>query len=260
MSPASYLRGKTVLITRGKKESKAFSRKISEQGGLPIAIPLIGFKKAELDNTSKYRLAKAAGYDWVIFTSKKGVQFFMERVSNPALPHIAVIGEKTEAELRRNGYSPAFVPSHYVAECFAEEFTAQLKPGSRVLVIKGNLARTVIAEKVRQAGHICEEVILYENVLPEGSKEALRQALLDGSVDIVTFTSSSTVEHFMEAVEEYGLHAQLKPLLFACIGPVADATAKSCGLDVQIVGSLYKVDGLLEAMNHYTPDVKRKDD
>lgn len=245
------LQGKTVLITREERDSKQFAEHVINCGGNAVTIPLIDFQACEMTDEIKSKLASIAQYDWVVFTSKNGVAFFFQQFTEPLKQNIAVIGEKTTVALQKFGYQPQFIPTKFVAECFATEFIHTLQQGAKVLVVKGNLARTVIADQLREKGFLCDEIILYETVMPKESESKLRDTLLTTKCDIISFTSSSTVHHFMGVVNRYNLMKKIEQSKIACIGPIAKKTAEQYGLYVDISAEKYTMEGLMESILVY---------
>ncbi|MFB6650139.1 uroporphyrinogen-III synthase, partial [Bacillus toyonensis] len=162
------LAGKTVLITRAQHQAKQMSVAVKEKSGIPLEIPLL-----RMEGMSHRRIQHIAGqlhsYDWVIFTSKNGVAFFLDslRKKLPAKTKIAAVGVKTRLELEKRGYEVDFVPTSFVAEVFAEEFVKRLSGNECILFPKGNLGRDVIPVALREMGVSLDELIVYstkENV------------------------------------------------------------------------------------------------
>ena len=248
----SYLKGKRVLITRPEKDSGEFSALLAGQGAEPAVIPLVGFIGRELPEEEMRKLRSASEYDWIIFTSKNGVRFFFKQVDEGTrLPNIASIGDKTTESIKKRGFEPKFVPGEFVAEAFVEEFIPRLTAGSKILLVKGSLARDLISTELENHGHRCDEIILYETVLPDGSADLLKEALESEKLDIITFASSSAVHHFMRIVHAYKLERKLDRCLFACIGPVAKKTAEAYGLTVPVCGNPYTMEGLFHSLSEY---------
>lgn len=252
MSTHSFLTGKKVLLTREERDNTEFADLIRKAGGEAVSIPMIGFRPRILNEKEKEQLANIEQYDWLVLTSKNGVDYFFRQVGNQAvLPKIAVIGAKTQKALKRYGFIPQFVPSQFVAECFVEEFIPILSKESKVLVVKGNLARDLIAESLKGNDHICDEVILYENAMPEGSEEKLCEVFGNEQLDVLTFASSSAVRHFMQTVEKHMLQSFISNCVIACIGPVAQKTAEQYGLHVQVCAEPYTIEGLVTRLIDY---------
>jgi uroporphyrinogen-III synthase len=248
------LKDKKVLVPRGRKEAKSFSRLLEGFGGIPVEIPLIAFRPAEINHKLRNLLETLHTYDWIIFTSKVTVETIATLIGPdqlPRLPKIAVIGEKTAEVLKANGLTADFLPSKFVAETFVEEFLPYIQRGMKVCIPKGNLARDYIAEVLRQAGAIVDEAVVYETYMPEESRNKLKTMLTENQLDILMFTSSSTVDHFMEVVKEYNLENQLEPCLIGCIGPITEEKLKTYGLTVHASPKVYTVEEMIKSMNHY---------
>ncbi len=247
------LKNKTVLNPRGKRSARSFSNIVEKYGGIPIEIPLIDFKPLELTSEFKEVMMKIQTYDWIIFTSNVTVETLFTYVAseNLVIPHIAAIGEKTAQELMEKGCEVDFIPTKYVAEIFAEEFCSKIHPGTKVLIPKGNLARDHIASVLTNQGAIVEEITIYETIFPLDSKAILEQKLAENQLDIICFTSPSTVDHFMEVVEKNGYRHKLHSCAIACIGPVAQKRAEKWGLTVHVVPTFYTVEEMIKSVAEF---------
>ncbi|WP_028392116.1 uroporphyrinogen-III synthase [Bacillus cihuensis] len=254
MNKSAPLKGSHVLITRGKSQAASIVEKVESYGGNACVVPLIDFILPDNIDQLNHYIRHIHEYDWLILTSQNGVDYFFRLLEEQApvkLPRIAVIGSKTEEYLMSRGLSTDFVPLHFVAEAFVAEFIPMLKQDSRVLIAKGNLARTVIADKIREAGAQCQEMIIYQTVLPKASEPKLAELLTNGRLNIVTFTSSSTVHHFMKIVNKHDLQASLEKIVFACIGPIALKTAESYGLSVAVSPKVYTAEAMIDSLADY---------
>lgn len=252
MEPFLPLKDYQVLITRGKGQADQLKALIESKGGTPLLVPLLEFTLPEDQKDIQDAFTELESYDWIILTSKNGVDFFFKLIGNrPISSKIAVIGRKTEEALHRYGYEADFIPTEFVAEGFVSEFMDRIVTGSRVLLPKGNLARTVIAESIRQAGASCDEVIIYETILPKESERMLVPLLREGKIDIVTFTSSSSVNHFMQIINRNHLQSCVDRLVFACIGPISAKTAEKHGLAVAACPKEYTTEEMVEEMVNY---------
>jgi uroporphyrinogen-III synthase len=245
------LRSKTVLVPRGEGQAKPFSDLVKQNGGIPIEIPLIAFRPVPLNPELKEVFLKLHTYDWIIFTSNVTVDTFFSFVheeQKKQFPKVAVIGTRTKQVLLDRGISVGFIPSKYVAETFITDFIPHITQGTKVLLPKGNLARDIIATSLRNQGAIVDEVIMYETYAPTESKEKLAGLLNNQQLDILTFTSPSTVDHFMEVVHEHGLKDKLAHCLVACIGPVTCKKVAESGLPVHISPDQYTVNDMIQCM------------
>ena len=251
MTNSLPLRGKTVLVPRGEGQAKPFSDLVEKNGGIPIEIPLIAFRPVQFTNEIETLLTKLHTYDWIIFTSNVTVETFFSFLSEEekkTFPKVAVIGKRTKEVLTQRGISVEFTPSKYVAEAFVSDFLPIVTKGMKILLPKGNLARDIIAKSLREQGAIVEEIIIYETYAPVESKNKLADLLNNQQLDILTFTSPSTVDHFMEIVHEHGLFDKLAHCIVACIGPVTCKKVTTVGLPVHISPDQYTVNDMIECM------------
>ncbi|MEH7417100.1 uroporphyrinogen-III synthase [Neobacillus drentensis] len=253
MSKTGALLDKKVLVPRGKGQAKSFSQLVERYGGIPVEIPLIAFRPIAGNQRLQVCLEALDTYDWIIFTSNVTVETFFSFCDRDAakLPKIAVIGKKTAEVLQERGIRPAFVPSAFVAEVFVEEFIPLVGPYAKILLPKGNLAREYIAASLMAVGAKVDEVVIYETYLPEESRLKLAQMLSRDELDILTFTSPSTVDHLMDVVKEYGLEEQLKNCIIGCIGPVTEKKLLEYGLQVHASPEQYTVKDMMESTVAY---------
>ncbi len=250
MIPSLPLQNKTVMIPRGKAHSKSFSELVERFGGIPVEIPLIAFRPVAATEELHELLDDLHTYDWIIFTSNVTVETFYSFINENGtlLPKIAVIGDKTRMVLEGRGEKVDFVPAEYVAEGFVDEFLPHVKQGDKILIPKGNLARDYISSSLKKKGAFVDEVIIYETYLPDESRGKLIQMISEESLDILTFTSPSTIDHFMEIVEGSDLKDKLCRSIIACIGPVSGKKAEEWGLKVHAMPETYTVEAMLKSV------------
>jgi uroporphyrinogen-III synthase len=243
-----------ILVPRGKNQAKSFSRLVERYGGIPIEIPLISFRPIKTGSDLETIIEHLDTYDWIIFTSNVTVDTFMSFVQQEKIhsfPKIAVIGERTKSVLLRKGVKVDFVPTQYVAETFVEEFLPTVNKGDRILLPKGNLARNLIGQSLRNHGAFVDEIIVYETFLPQESRSKLAHMLSTEELDILLFTSPSTVDHFMSVVLEHQLQSRLHHCIIGCIGPITHEKILSKGLQVHISPSIYTVEEMVKSTIAY---------
>ncbi|XJZ26391.1 uroporphyrinogen-III synthase [Bacillota bacterium Lsc_1132] len=254
------LKNKKVLVPRGEKQAKTFSELVEKYGGVPVEIPLIAFRPIKVHSELQLLLQQLGRYDWIIFTSNVAVETFFSFLSGDSaalLPKIAVIGKKTEQVLRDRGVNVEFTPSAYVAETFISEFSAKVHRGMNIFIPKGNLAREYIAEHLRLKGANVDEAVVYETYMPEENRTKLAEMVLKKELDILLFTSPSTVDHFMDVIKENHLDNQLAHCLIGCIGPVTEKKLVSYGLKVHASPKVYTVEEMVKSMITYLEEKGR---
>jgi len=212
-------------------------------------------------------------YTWLVFTSANGVNICFDRLNTLAYNtndigtvRVAAIGPATAQALRHHGVKPDLVPDEYIAERVAAALIedahlhGESLEGKRILLLRAAEARKVLVEKLQRAGAIVEEVAAYRTrgaVIEDEQEHEVLRLLQAGQLDIITFTSSSTVRHFVQWLADCASGAVVSPITFvthnpqlkiACIGPITSQTARELGLDVQIEASEFTIDGLVEAI------------
>ncbi|MDQ0216465.1 uroporphyrinogen-III synthase [Oikeobacillus pervagus] len=256
MNSVQTLADKHILITRAKRQAKEFADKIEQLGGIPHTVSLIEFKPYLDPNKSLY-VSEISSYDWIILTSINGVHAFFDELNKAGIQKdeiiakFAVVGTKTNAVLKQYGFEAAFIPAKFTADDFVKAIEKGEFFAKKALIPKGNLARNIIAEKLKELGGTADEWIVYETYFPDEEKEHLLHLLQNEQLHMITFTSSSTVRHFMRVVKGLQLEQKLSGIVFACIGPVAKTTAISYGLSVEVCPEEYTIDGLLQEMCKY---------
>jgi len=257
-----------ILITRPRKQSQPFADALEAAGFEPIFFPVIQIHVMDDLSALEEAMAQIAKYEWIIFSSTNAVDVFFDYViarqlfrRSNLLPDksetasqkdarsdvkIAAVGSKTEASLRSRGVDVDFVPKEYVGEA--------ILPGlgdvqdKWILLPRAKVAREIVPQEITKAGGIVHEIAIYETLPAIPDAEGL-DALREG-VDVVTFTSPSTVKNFIEITKA----AKLDPLnlpntpLFACIGPVTEKAALEAGFSPIVVAETYTTDGIIDEL------------
>ncbi len=251
--------GKRVLVTRSRTQASRLIDLLVELGAEPIELPSIEIAPledyGELDRALA-DTAEAAGR-WIIFASVNAVEYVWERIRATggdaryfAGATVGAIGPATAAALVDRGIIPDFVPQRSVSEEVVAELSALEWAGRTVLLPGSAIGRDTLAQGLAALGADVRAVAAYRNLRPQGVREQACQALRDG-VDVVTFTSSSTVRNLLDILgDDRGL---LEGSALACIGPITAATAAGAGLNVDIVADTHNVAGLADALaSHYS--------
>src|SRR2546426_285931 len=201
--------------------------------------------------------ADLSSYRWIVFTSRNTVDIVFDRLpawglEPRSLAHaaIAAIGPATAAALARRGTPPALVPERYVAEALIAALArVDEVAGARILLPRALDARDALPDGLRARGAVVDVVPVYRTVPVTGDGPALAGEILAGRCDAITFTSSSTVRHFVDQVGRAA--ATSGRFAAAVIGPVTAATARELGLRVAVEAAEYTVPGLVDALARY---------
>ncbi len=249
--------GKSVVITRPEEQSETFMHGLLERGAEPFLFPVIETVPPEDWGSLDTAIEQLDSYDGLIFTSVNGVKFFMRRLKEKGKDvrelkglRLYAIGPKTEKAVNALGINVDVVPEDYVAESLLASMGKENIKGKRFLLPRAAVARETLPDQLRAQGATLDVAPAYQTVRPQTDTQELARRLKEGSLHAVTFTSSSTVTHFMKLVGE-GLKPQLAKVAIACIGPVTAKTAENAGLKVDIMAEEYTVDGLIIALEKH---------
>ncbi|MEM6962111.1 MAG: uroporphyrinogen-III synthase, partial [Myxococcota bacterium] len=242
-------------------QSAELSRALREAGAEPIECPLIAICDPVKSGPLERAVQELGTYAWVVFTSANGVHRLfgeLSRVHKDARQfgnaRIAAIGPKTAAALQEYSIRADVVPEEYRGEAVAAAVLAQGPiAGRRVLLARAAVAREILPQTLRAAGAQVDVVAAYRTEsLSTQHMYRLRNYLEEGTIDIATFTSSSTVSSMIHALGA-DVVSLLEPSCVAAIGPITAETARNSGIRVDVVASDYTVEGLVDALrDHYT--------
>ncbi|MBZ6495132.1 uroporphyrinogen-III synthase [Natrinema longum] len=175
--------------------------------------------------------------DYVVFTSKTGAELVSEAGWEPGDEIVCAIGPATADALREEGYAVDLVPNEFTSSGLVAAVESRVD-GARVEVARSDHGSPVLLEGLEEAGAYVHETILYRLVRPEESGRSAELAA-EGGLDAACFTSSLTVEHFLEAAAQGGIREDaLNGLADATVGAIGEPTAEtaaSLGIDVDVV-------------------------
>jgi uroporphyrinogen III methyltransferase / synthase len=251
--------GKRVLVTRAREQAGVTAQLLRERGADAVLMPTIEIHAPSDPSPMIDALAAIERYAWVVFTSANGVErtwVELRRQGRDARAFgrskIAAIGPGTAAMLERYGLAADVIAKDHKGEGLAAELLAAIgtdKP--RVLLARAEVARDVVPDALRQAGCAVDVVAVYKTRSPPRPLlEGLSALLEEGAIDVVTFTSSSTVEHLCDALEARAPELLAKTCV-ASIGPITSETAKRRGLRVDVTAEEHTVPGLVLGIEKY---------
>jgi len=248
------LSGKRVVVTRTRKQAGALSDRLRALGADVFELPTIRIEPPTDLREFAELVQDAHVYDWIVFTSPNGVDAFFEifyKLYDDAREiggaKIAAIGPATAQRVRDFRLHVDLQPEEFVAEAVAREFQKQGGVENlRILLARAEKARDVLPRQLSSLGAIVDEGFAYRTVPETRDMSGARRRFLDEGADLVTFTSSSTVENFL------ALHLPWpKGMLVASIGPVTSKTARDHGLKIDIEARRHDIEGLVEAIRNF---------
>jgi len=249
--------GKTVVVTRTRQQASELANRLRELGARVIEAPTIELAAPADPGAVDAALGSLHQFDWVVFTSQNGVYFARQRLLEMGLDarafgqaRVAVIGEATAAAVRQElCLQVALCPKKFVAEALADELTqAGEIAGKRFLLLRADIARPLLRQRLEalRAAEV-RDVAIYQTQSAAALSPELLDALDEGVVDWITFTSSSTARNFVTLLGETR-REKLRGVKLASIGPVTTATLHDLGLEPTVQAQTYVLEGLIAAM------------
>jgi len=255
---ARPLFGHTIVVTRARAQASDLVERLTALGARCLEYPTIEVVPAADSAPLDRAIANLATYDWLIFTSVNGVDTFFDRLFAQGLDvralhrvRTAVIGPATAERLRRQGLCSDIVPESYRAEAVVEAFTGLDMAGQRILLPRAAEARPVLPEELRRLGARVDEIAVYHTRPVTSGAADLIADLENGRVDMVTFTSSSTVRHFNRMLPSDRRDRLMAGVHIASIGPITTETAQSLGFKVDMTAAEYTIPGLCQAIETF---------
>jgi uroporphyrinogen-III synthase len=256
------LQGQTILITRAASANSKFQQILEEKGATVLEMPALVIKAPSIWEPLDRAIKELDIFDWLILTSANGVEYFFQRLTELGknkehLQHlkIAVVGQKTAQSLRQYQVSPDFIPPDFIADSLVSNFPESL-PGKKILFPRVESGgREVLVQELSEQGAIVEEVAAYQSTCPEQIDATIYSALLQGSINIITFASSKTVKNFCTLIHKalvndsrQSFDALLKDIKIASIGPQTSVTCQELLQRVDIEAQEYTLEGLTNAI------------
>jgi uroporphyrinogen III methyltransferase / synthase len=249
------LHGRRVLITRARHQVDPFRRELVDLGASVVEIPTIQIESMPMDDRVRNAISHLERTALVIFASANAVDIFFQMLltsgSDARALHgskLCAIGQETAESLERHGLRPELITSEYTAEGLAKALEGWEMDGMHILVPRAEVARDALPSLLANRGAEVEILPVYRATCPPETGDALLRLFNNEGVDLITFTSSSTVYNFVRAFPEDRLPAVLGDAEIACMGPVTADTARKLGLTVGIVAREYTTHGLVQAI------------
>lgn len=246
--------GKKILVTRARAQASRLVTVLEELGAWVLELPTIAISPLPVTNLSTI-ISGMERYSWIVFTSVNGVKVFISHLLEQGFdvrdlkgPRVCAIGPATAAEAESWGMRVSAVPEEYRAEAVAEVLLRHAAEGDRILLPRARGAREILPELLRLRGIIVDELEIYEAVPETMLDKENRELLEEGLVDIITFTSSSTVKNLVTIIGEEMVGRIRGKVQVACIGPVTAQTAREAGFEVDVTAAEYTIEGLVQAI------------
>lgn len=248
---------KRMVVTRPQRQSASLADALRRLGAQVIEAPAIVIAPPADPRPLDEAIARIERYDWVVFTSANGVEAFFERLwetrpeASMTSLRFAAIGPRTAESLSERGHQAEVVPSRFVAE---EVFHAlekrTLVRDQRFLLPRADIAREALPDLLRRSGALVDVVVAYRTLPATEDVRRASELVRRSEVDLVTFTSASTVRSFFA-----GLDPSLRGRVAAAsIGPVTSRALRELGVEPAVEAETYTVQGLVEAIARHFQD------
>ncbi len=253
------LAGSRIMVTRTKEQQFELGNKIAELGGEPFYLPTIKIEGPILNESNKGKFLSLKEYDWIFLTSVNAVKHFFEllrilQIDIRLLVNIkfAIVGPATEEALNERGIYADLVPDINTIEYLMAAFNEKVMKSSKVFIPCSKEANNNSDIILREAGHKVDRATIYAPSLPELRDINLRHFFNSRRVDLLTFTSPSTVKNFITICDR-NINSIQKQIPVVCIGPVTAESAKEYGFNVIAVADEYNINGLIaKIIENYT--------
>ncbi len=259
---------KRIVVTRTREQASELVAKLEENGAECLEHSTIHIEPVPDYGPLEKALANINNYQWLLFTSLNAITYFFNYLYKHGFDSrhlagikIAVVGKATAKELLKYGLKADLIPQRFTGEGLAEALLqSEVDTGSKILLPRALRASEVLPETLMDAGADVDVAPVYQNVPPAGRREELREQLLEGNIDLLTFTSSSTVTNFLTMVgtkDETELKQLLGKVKIAAIGPITAETIIKNGLKVDIQPERYTISDMVQSIvDYYRNDTK----
>lgn len=257
------LAGARILITRSEDDSAEWAEELERRGARPVLLPCI---RSEPIDTPELRAALSeavAGTDWLVLTSRRGVEACARLLGTPAEPRrggassaaphtaasialpartrVATVGAATaDAARTLLGRADLLGGGNAAALCAALTSGGRIAAGARVVLALAANARDELEQRLATAGARCMRFDVYRTI--PAPPAAPKRALSSLGAECVVLASPSAASGFVHQVD---LDV---PVAIYTIGPSTTAAARALGLDVTAEAREPSLEGILEAM------------
>jgi len=257
--------GKHILVTRARHQAKELSRLLQERGAIPVEMPVIAISPPTSWEELDQAIRNLKSYHWIIFTSINAVEVFFQRLYALNLDarwldniKVGVIGPATATALEERGLHPDYLPETYTHQGFLTKLNRQDIARCRVLLPRADIAGKELSEGLTKLGAEVHQVTAYKTTATnERETSPGKQMLLNGEIDVVTFTSASTVTNLLTILGQE--RESINKAKIACIGPNTAATLNEKGLKTDIMATEHTIPGLVEAIEQYFLTGRKED-
>jgi uroporphyrinogen III methyltransferase / synthase len=248
--------GARVLVTRPEGQGDGLAQRLRDAGAEPILVPAIAIGPPSDPAPLAHLASTLHQYDWVVLTSKNGVDALFASLSAQGRDarafggaKVLAIGTATAAALLARGVR---VPAEFRGEAAAQALIDELGEGiraARIALPRAEVARDVLPDTLGAAGASVDVIPVYRNLPRPEDQARIAELLMSDAIDVITLTAPSTLESVLSALRTHGGDATiLSRVVCASIGPVTTEAARRAGVRVDVTASPYTADGLFDSL------------
>lgn len=241
---------KTVVVTRPEHESKLLTKMLKTLGFNVFIYPSIRISKPPLSLTDKEKLRNVESYDWIVFTSRNGVVYFLNALQELKIDalilkakKIASVGPATALELTKNNINVHFIPSKFTTSDLARELSGI--ENKKILLPRANIATRDLTRRLEKRGATVVDISIYQTNYISEVNETFEKLILENEIKAIIFTSPSTVRGLIGNLNNDKLRKKVLTLPVFSIGSVTTKSAKRFGFATIHTSKTHTIDGLL---------------
>ncbi len=252
------LRGKVVAITRPAHQADELAEMIRAQGGEPFIAPTIEIRPIRGPAVKRLLYLLMRGeIDYLVFLSQNAAELLADDLVRCSLAQTRVIaiGPKTKAVLERKGIKVYAVPGEYTSEGIIQVLKGEGLRRKLIAIPRTEEAPSKLRHNLSRMGARIFEIPVYRTVFPEGDQrvDKLIDGILSGQVDVVTFTSASSVRNFFEAVSARNCRREVvgslrEKVKVAVIGPATASAFRKYGVKPDVMPRRYTLEDMVSAL------------
>jgi uroporphyrinogen III methyltransferase/synthase len=248
--------GQRIVVTRRPEQAGGFAHRLAELGADVLETPAIRITPPTETDAIVDALLGLNAYDWLVFTSANGVTAFFEiffrrfqDLRDIGGARIAAVGPATAAKLRELHLQVDLTPEEFTGKKIAAAFAKfESIENLKMCLLRAEVANPDLPKALEEAGAIVDDIAIYKTVAETGDPAGAGRRLLEGGADWVTFTSSSTVEHFHARFDLPKLRKKFPQMKLASIGPETSKAIRALGLETALEAKKHTTEGLLAAL------------
>ena len=248
--------GQRIVVTRRSEQAGTFAQRLAELGADVLAVPTIKLTTPTEKDAIIDCLLELNSYDWLVFTSANGVTAFFDiffrrfqDLRDLGGARIAAVGPATAAKLRELHLQVDVTPEEFVGKKIVAAFKKyQDIDNVKMCLLRAEVANRELPDALQEEGAIVDDIAIYKTVPETEDRIGAATRLLEEGADWVTFTSSSTVEHFHARFDLPALLKKFPQLKLASIGPETSKAIVALGLKPALEAKEHTTDGLIAAL------------